>query len=335
MRAPSFWQNRGVISTLLLPASQVYGWAGRRLRARVQPREAGLPVICIGNLVAGGAGKTPLALAVIGLLKQRGIAAHAITRGYGGSMSGPLRVDPARHGADAVGDEALLLARSAPTWVAHDRVAGARAARAAGAQVVVLDDGYQNPSLKKDFSILAVDGGYGFGNGQIIPAGPLREGVGDGLARADLVVVMGEDRVGLMQQLPPLLAAPHGAPAALLQARVQPSDPDHRLEGRRLLAFAGIARPEKFFASLRAAGASILMQETFGDHHRFTENELAILQQRAGELKAELITTEKDHVRLPKRWRDRVGALAIEVVWDDADALSAVLHAFLTRHGLA
>ncbi len=332
MRAPSFWQTRGLAARLLWPASRAYDWAGRWSRGRVRPQTAGLPVICVGNLVAGGAGKTPLALSLLHMLARRGLAAHAITRGYGGREAGPLRVDPERHHPLEVGDEALLLARAAPTWVARDRVAGARAARAAGAQLVVLDDGYQNPHLKKDLAVLVVDGGYGFGNGEVIPAGPLRETVAAGLARADLIVVLGEDRVGLSQQIPRLFTA--GDMPPLLHAEIRPHDPDRRLEGRRLLAFAGIARPEKFFASLRGLGASIAEQKAFGDHHRFTDAELADLEQRAAALEAALITTEKDWVRLPPSLRSRVARLAVEVEWQEPAALGRLLDAFLAGHDL-
>ncbi len=174
MRAPEFWQSDGALARLLAPLGAAYGLAGRLRRARARPAACGVPVVCIGNLVAGGAGKTPVALAVAGRLQDQGRAVQLLTRGYGGRARGPLRVEPGRQGAAEVGDEALLLAARAPTWVARDRAAGAAAAVAAGAEVLVMDDGFQNPALAKDLSLLVVDGASGFGNGRVMPAGPAR-----------------------------------------------------------------------------------------------------------------------------------------------------------------
>jgi tetraacyldisaccharide 4'-kinase len=203
VRAPEFWTEDGALARTLAPLAAAYAGAGCLRRALARPVAVSVPVVCVGNLVTGGAGKTPVVLALLGALRQRGETPHALTRGYGGREAGPLRVDPARHDAARVGDEALLLARAAPTWVARDRPAGAKAAVAAGASLVVMDDGFQNPSLQKDLSILVVDGRYGFGNGRVVPAGPLREPLAWGLARADAVVVVGEAR----EDLEPTLGA--------------------------------------------------------------------------------------------------------------------------------
>jgi tetraacyldisaccharide 4'-kinase len=257
-----------------------------------------------------------VALALIEALASRGIAVHALTRGHGGREAGPLRVDPARHGASDVGDEALLLAAQAPCWVARDRAAGARAAVAAGAGALVMDDGFQNPSLIKDLSLVVVDGAAGFGNGFRIPAGPLREPVARGLARADALVLLGEDRTGVGG-----LAA--GRP--VLHARLEPADDAGDLAGRDVLAFAGIGRPEKFFATLEALGARLVERVAFPDHHPFRPEEVARLLERAGRAGALPVTTAKDAVRLPPEARAAVRILPVRAVWQDAAALGALL----------
>jgi tetraacyldisaccharide 4'-kinase len=317
MRAPEFWEDDGALATLLGPLGAGYDLAGRLRRALVRPARAPVPVVCVGNLVAGGAGKTPLAIAVLSALAARGIEAHALTRGYGGSAAGPLRVDPARHGASHVGDEALLLARAAPTWVARDRVAGASAATAAGARAIVMDDGFQNPTLAKDLSILAVDGGYGFGNARVMPAGPLRETLAAGLSRADAAVILGEDRHGLGARLAGILP--------VLHADLVPGPEGKEFAGQRVLAFAGIARPEKFFATLEALDAKIVARKAFPDHHPYTAAEIQAQLDRAGALDARPVTTEKDAVRLPPATDDEVRVLSVAVSWRDPAAMNALL----------
>ncbi|WP_448190603.1 tetraacyldisaccharide 4'-kinase [Azospirillum sp. sgz301742] len=315
MKTPAFWYRpAGPAARLLAPIGALYGLAGRWRFSRTTPQQAGVPVLCVGNLVAGGAGKTPVAISIIEALTARGIAVHALTRGHGGSESGPLAIDPARHGAADVGDEALLLARHAPTWVARDRAAGARAAVNAGAQAIVMDDGFQNPGLAKDVSVLVVDGAAGFGNGLLIPAGPLREPVTRGLARADSVVVMGEDRAGIAARV---------APLPVLHARIEPEVAT--LAGQRLLAFAGIGRPEKFFATLRGLGAELVDTAAFADHHRYSADEVRQLIARADALTATPMTTTKDAVRLPDALRDRVRTLPVRATWADPAALDALL----------
>ncbi len=315
MRAPAFWSGPSLLSDLLMPAGDLYAAAGWLRQRLIRPQRAPVPVICIGNLVAGGAGKTPTARALLERLTAGGHRPAALLRGYGGRLAGPVRVKPERHDAHAVGDEALLLARAAPTWVARDRVAGARAAAAAGAELVVMDDGFQNPSLAKDLSLLVLDGESGLGNGRVIPAGPLREPSGRGFARADALVILGDDRHGLAVRAP-------GTP--VLFARLEPSD-GADLAGRRLLAFAGIGRPSKFFATLERLGAELVATAAFADHHRYTAAELEALQGRAVQQAATLITTEKDAVRLPDAWRQRVEVLPVELVFDRPGRLDALL----------
>lgn len=323
LKTPGFWYRpAGPRAWLLAPIGALYGWLTRCRLAVVRPQRAGVPVVCIGNLVAGGAGKTPVAIAVAEALAGRGRTVHFLTRGHGGTQRGPLAVDPARHTAADVGDEALLLAERAPTWVARDRAAGARAAAAAGAQVVVMDDGFQNPHLAKDLSLVVVDGSAGFGNGFQVPAGPLREPVARGLARADAVVVVGDDRAGIAARV---------APLGVLHARLQPDDTG--LSGRRVLAFAGIGRPEKFFATLRDVGADPVQTVAFADHYPYTAEEVRHLLERAETAQAIAVTTTKDAVRLPPTLRDRVRTLPVRAVWTDGEALDTLLDRLFIEGG--
>jgi tetraacyldisaccharide 4'-kinase len=311
---PEFWSRPGLVPKLLQPLALAYGAAGAARRTWTAPFHAAVPVICVGNLVVGGAGKTPVVESLARILAARGRLPHILSRGYGGTETGPMAVDAARHRAAEIGDEPLLLARAAPVWVARDRVAGAKAAIAAGASCILLDDGYQNPSLGKDLSLLVIDGAYGFGNGHVLPAGPLRESVRSGLARADAIVLLGEDRHGLGAVLPkPVLHA------GLVALNAQ------EFAGRDVVAFAGIGRPEKFFASLEAAHATLSARRAFPDHHPYRESELRHLAEKARAAGAILVTTEKDWVRLSPAWQTRVQTLRVEITWRDRDALDRLL----------
>jgi tetraacyldisaccharide 4'-kinase len=311
--APAFWgEPAGIAANLLLPVGVVWDSIGRLRQALSLPYHAPVPVICIGNLVAGGAGKTPVALALATRLVDRGCDAHLVTRGYGGRLGGPLQVDPARHDAIAIGDEALLLAARAPCWVARDRAAGVRAAVAAGAEIVLLDDGFQNPAVRKTLSLLVVDAAYGFGNRQVIPAGPLRENLIRGLARAHGIVLLGAgagyvDHPGFGTELP------------VFRAKLEPVRGE-RLKGSHLLAFAGIGRPEKFFASLKRLGAVLVGTRAFPDHHRYRAHQIAKLQREAEQAGASLVTTAKDIVRVPPAARAGIEVLEVEIRWDDPEA---------------
>lgn len=322
MRSPAFW-TRGRASTparLLSPAGWVWQRVSDLRRAAARPWTAPVPVLCVGNLTAGGAGKTPVVLALLARLRDRGRRPHALSRGYGGRERGPLQVDPERHTAAAVGDEPLLLAAVAPAWVARNRVAGARAAIAAGADCVVLDDGFQNPHLAKTVSLIVVDGGAGFGNGRVIPGGPLRETIASGLARADAVVMVGEDRAGVRARVE--AAAPR---CPVLPARLEPADEARWLAGQRVLAFAGIGLPAKFFATLRALGAELVATRSFPDHHPYTPDEIMTLCEAAQAAGALPVTTEKDAVRLPPAARAMVRTAPVTLAFDDEAGLDAVL----------
>src|SRR5437762_5514116 len=266
MRAPEFWHEPpGLAAGLLAPAGAAWDLAGRLRRAVARPYRAPVPVLCVGNLVAGGSGKTPVTLSLARLFAERGIAVHVVTRGYRGKAAGPVQVDPARHDADAVGDEALLLAAVAPCWVAKDRAPGIAAAVKAGAEAILLDDGFQNPSVAKDLSLVVVDAEYGLGNGRVMPAGPLREPVAAGLARADALVLIGDA---------PIPSELSSVSCPVLRAAVEPVNGE-RFRNARIVAFAGIGRPEKFFATVRRLGAQLAATQSFPDHHPYRPDEIA------------------------------------------------------------
>ncbi len=312
-QAPEFWNRTGLLSDVLLPFAWGHAGLSAARRALSHGKRVSVPVLCVGNLVAGGAGKTPVVLSLAQLLTAAGHRPHLLSRGYGGSLAGPLQVDPARHSAAEVGDEPLLLAGAAPTWIGRDRVASAAAAIAHGADALLLDDGFQNPSLRQDLALIVVDGEYGFGNGRVIPAGPLREPVPTGLARAQAVVVIGRAKSNL----------PLGG-AKRLNAQLVAPDAE-ALRGKRLIAFAGIGRPQKFFVTLAELGAMLVMERSFPDHHPYQEAELDRLADDAAREDATLITTEKDWVRLTPAWRARVAALKVAVHWEDRGAVLALL----------
>ncbi len=330
MRAPDFWQSGGALSALLAPVGCLYALGGRLRHAIAAPRSAAMPVICVGNIVAGGAGKTPVVLSLGAKLAARPALAgrvHVLTRGYGGELSGPVRVDPLVHDAWKVGDEPLLLARTLPTWVARDRISGAAAAISAGATLLILDDGLQNPGLLKDLSFVVIDGGAGFGNGRVIPAGPLREPIDDGLARADGVIIVGDDRTGAAQRIATLRPE-----LPILPARLVPTpDSAAALAGKPLVAFAGIGRPEKFFESLRMLGCDLKATRSFGDHHPYSAKDANALIALAGEHEARLVTTAKDAVRWPGDAERKPLVLDVEIAWGDEIALDLLLAAKLAR----
>jgi tetraacyldisaccharide 4'-kinase len=322
MRAPEFWHTDSVVSRLLAPLGDVYAWAVARRLADAEPYRPALPVICVGNIVTGGAGKTPVCMALVERLRQRGRQPHILTRGYGGTEVGPRAVDRVRHDAARVGDEALLLAGCAPTWVARWRPDGAVAATEMGADVLVMDDGFQNASIVKDLSLVVVDGGYGFGNGRVMPAGPCREAIRAGLKRADAIVLIGDDRSG---------AACWFGDLPVLRARLVPGPEAEAMRGRKVLAFAGIGRPAKFFDTLEACGAELVGAHSFPDHHPYTRSELEELAAEASRAGALLATTAKDAVRVPGDLRDGLAVLTIRLAWDTPEMLDTLLDRVVSR----
>ena len=328
LSTPRWWYQRSgrhgrVTRTLLKPASWLWAAATARRISGTPGEDVGVPVISIGNLTVGGSGKTPVAREVLRLLRVSGVKAHGVSRGYGGRIDGPVRVDPAVHTAADVGDEPLMLAGEAPMWVARHRVAGARAAVAAGAQALVLDDGHQNPALKKTLSLIVVDGEtrgdeWPFGDGSVFPSGPMREPLKAGLARAHGVVVL----------LP--ADAPEADPELLLLfgtlpvfiARLEPLAPPP--EGPQV-GFAGIAKPWKVERALKAAGCDVKDFAPFPDHADYRTEDLDFLADRADLFDAGLVTTEKDWVRLPPQWRARVTAWPVVARFEDEGSFAALL----------
>jgi tetraacyldisaccharide 4'-kinase len=309
MRAPDFWKSRGMLARLLSPLGRLYGASVAWKAKSARPFDSGIPVICIGNLTAGGSGKTPVAIAVADILRQRGQKPFFLTRGYGGSEKGPALASRA-HSAVVMGDEALLLARSAQTVVARDRASGARLAKEKGATALVMDDGHQNFGLRKTLSLVVVDAETGFGNGCMIPAGPLREPVRQGLARADAVVLVGDGAPDLQGLNGPVLRAHLVADAT-------------SFTDKPVFAFAGIGRPEKFVASLKSAGAQVMGSCFFADHHPYDDAEIDQLKMIAGD--ATLVTTEKDFVRLTTAQREGIRVLKVAVRFDEPTALDRLL----------
>lgn len=332
MRAPGFYFRRpGLASFILLPFGMIYG-AVATWRMALSGARAGVPVICIGNPTLGGAGKTPAAIAIAHILAAMGEKPFFLSRGYGGHDAGPVTVDAASHSAAQVGDEPLLLAQHFPAVVARDRAAGARLAAAEGASVIVMDDGFQNPSLEKDCSLLVIDGETGVGNGDVFPAGPLRAPLGAQLARAQGIVRVGS---GDMSRAVEERAHVKGLPvfaARLLPAPEAAAD----LKGKKVSAFAGIGRPEKFFATLRALGADVKETRGFGDHHRFSAAEARDLVAAAKARELTLVTTEKDLARMQNEpslaeLAAAAKTLPVQMRFENEDGLRRLLERALKR----
>ena len=326
---PKFWRPQPsgmafILSLLLAPVGLLYALIVTIRLALSRPKPTGSILICIGNAVVGGTGKTPVCLALGNHAKKEGINIHYLTRGYGGALEGPVLVDPNRHTANDVGDEALLLATVAPTWVAKSRGDGAARAAAEGAELIVMDDGLQNPSVRKTYTLLVVDGSFGFGNGLPIPAGPLREFRGCALARSDRCLIVGEDRnsvvAGIEEKLP------------VSRLELRPVDDLSSLAGMNLVAFAGIGHPEKFFDTLRKAGLAVQETAGFSDHHVYNEAELALLQRLAERHQAVLVTTTKDFVRLPDDFKAKVRTIEVEPCFTDGSDWATILDEAMT-HG--
>lgn len=327
MRAPEFWGPGGArhpATLALAPLSLIYRGIDAIRTMLIEPTHGTVPIICVGNIVAGGAGKTPTALALAQLAHDLGGTPHFLTRGYGGRARGPLRVDPRRHTAPDVGDEALLLAAEAPTWKSPDRVAGAAAAARGGAGLVIMDDGLQNHALVKDLSFIVIDGGFGFGNGRVVPAGPLREPASRGLARADAIIMIGPDRIGLADTL-------QGVARPIFEAELVPGPEAIGFRDRPLVAFAGIGRPAKFFETLEAIGAIVVERYGFPDHHRYTPDEIKRLCEAASLHGGRPVTTAKDYVRLPPEARLMVEVLSVQLEWRNPMALRALVAPLVER----
>jgi tetraacyldisaccharide 4'-kinase len=330
MREPAFWRSGGAAAHMLAPVALIYRTIAD-LRLRSEGSYAGVPVLCVGNLTLGGAGKTPTALILAKLLLARSLKPFFLTRGYGGQHGGPLRVQ-AGHTSRDVGDEALILARLAPTIVARDRVAGAAAAVKGGASVIVMDDGFQNPSLAKNFSLIVVDGERGVGNGRVFPAGPLRASLKAQLAKTNAMLVVGTVSSATRQ----LMNRAKATSVPVLTGQLVPdATAVMDLRGKKILAYAGIGDPQKFFATLVANGINVRQTRGFSDHHPFTAKEAAELIAAARTDGLTLVTTEKDIARMRgdealARLADTSAVLPVTMAFDDEAALKRdVLDKFL------
>ncbi|NOX39401.1 MAG: tetraacyldisaccharide 4'-kinase [Alphaproteobacteria bacterium] len=327
MIEPAFWQNppkrAGIYAVVLSPLSAIW-WMLTTYRMKNGPwHKLGVPVICVGNINLGGTGKTPTVIALAERLRDWGLKPHVVSRGYGGSLQGPVQVNERKHKAAETGDEPLLLAAFCPTWVARDRHAGAKAAIAAGADVILLDDGFQNPTLAKDISIVVVDAVAGFGNGRVFPAGPLREPASEGLKRADVILVIGGDKAQARFQT----NWPTSAAAPIVRAELAPLETGMEWKGMKVLAFAGIGRPAKFFATVRALGANIIQTEALSDHQPLTLPLMRRLEADSFFKGAQMVTTEKDATRLPEAFKLRVLTVPVRLSVKDWSAIDAALAA--------
>lgn len=306
MKAPFFWyQPKSFYSTILSPLSWLYERAAKIHRISCKPQKFSIPLLSIGNITSGGAGKTPIAIALGDLLQKRGFKVHFVTRGYGGKVIGPLKVDPSVHQASMVGDEPLLLAQQAPTWVAKDRPKGVEKAIESGAEVIILDDAHQTHRLFKDISFVIVDFTQGFGNECVIPAGPLRENLKEGLERADAVIGIGEEESKKFSGKPFFRAK------SIFKSLSFPSN--------RVVGFCGLGFPEKFYKSLQKEGFTLLATESFPDHYVYKEKDLIHLQSLAKRHQAILVTTRKDWVKIPPSWHSYIYVLDLKIQFEDPE----------------
>ena len=322
MREPAFWHRPSSWkSHLLRPLGALYGAVAAK-RLRQNGLDAGVPVLCVGNYHVGGAGKTPTVKALAAVLRDLGELPVVLSRGYGGRLRGPVKVDPARHAASDVGDEPLMLAATLPVVIARDRVEGVALAKAQGASVILMDDGFQNPAVLKDASLIVIDSRRGLGNGLVIPAGPLRAPLPPQLARTDALIVVGD---GAAARTVAAELAAQGKP--VLSAHLKPDDASiAALRGKRVLAFAGIGDPVRFFDTLRSSGIELAGERAFADHHAFTKGEIEDLVAEAKRDALTPVTTEKDLARLRIKgeipsWAQAIVPFAVTLEFEDAASL--------------
>lgn len=308
LKSPNFWRNKGnTVSKVLGPISKLYYYASSLRYNSVTPERAAVPVICAGNITLGGAGKTPTVALVCQILNKHGFNPNIISGGYGGYLKNVVKVDPAKHYYLQVGDEALLSSLVAPTWVGKNRVKAAKAAELSGADVLVMDDGFQNNSLEKDFKILVIDSGQAFGNEMLFPAGPLRESVKSGVKKSDVVLIIGEKNDTIEEKVLEIRSN-----IKIYYAKIKAIN-NIQTENNKVLGFCGIGYPEKFRKTLKECGFDIVDFVSFADHHPYTITEIQKLIRAAEKLNATLVTTQKDYVKVPDVFRPRLQVVEISL----------------------
>ena len=325
LKAPKFWYQKKdtIFSQVLYPFSLLFR-LGTKIRNLIShTHKSSLPIICIGNIVIGGAGKTPVALKIGKMLTEAGYKPHFISKGYAGIIKSNTLVEP-WHSPKSVGDEPLLLSEIAPTWIGINRNNSIKLARNKGGDCIIMDDGFQNPTIHKDYSIIVINSSQEFGNRRVIPAGPLRESIKRGMSRTNLVVIIGERNKNLEKLIPSHIP--------IITSQFNINNENKIFKGQKITAFAGIAYPEKFFESLKKQGAKIVKEITYPDHHIFDENDLLNLAEIANITQSILVSTQKDFVRIPKSYRSLVNTLEGEIVFDNEDLVKEILSNVIENH---
>lgn len=319
-KAPSFWHQPSLLGTLLSPLGRAYGAISALMQSQAVAFRASVPVFCVGGAVLGGAGKTPVAAALAFMCKELGETPHMLSRGYGANIEGSLRVDSTLHTAEQVGDEPLLLARVAPTWVSPQRATSARLAMNDGATVLIMDDGLQHGGIVRDTSFLVIDTDYMLGNGQIFPAGPLREKFVDTLEKSHAIIALGNAPLRL-----PEACVQAAKKLPVFRANTTPTAAWEAMRNQHVFAFAGLARNEKFFRMCAAAGMQVVDSVSFPDHHPYTRAEAKMMIRRAELLGAIPVTTEKDAVKLHPEERAKITVLPLGLVWENAQSVATFI----------
>ncbi len=318
LKAPKFWylKKDTILSNSLYPLSLLFRF-GTKIRNLVSKKnKSPLPTICVGNIVVGGAGKTPVALKIGELLITSGYKPHFISKGYAGLTKISTLVQ-SWHSATSVGDESILLSEVAPTWVGNDRIKSSILAKNQGGDCLIMDDGFQNPSIQKDFSIIVINSEQEFGNRRVMPSGPLRESINRGLSRTNLVIVIGNPSKEIKKIVPDHIP--------IIESKFEIKKENKSFKGQKIVAFAGIAYPEKFFNSLKVQGANIIKEISYPDHHIYNENDMLSLVETANKTQSILVSTKKDYVRIPKSYRSLVNTLEGEIIFKDEQLLREIL----------
>ena len=325
LKAPKFWylKKDTYLSRLLYPMSLLFRLGTKIRNLTSNTKKSSLPIICIGNIVIGGAGKTPVALKIGRILTTAGYNPHFISKGYAGIIKNNTLVEP-WHSPKSVGDESLLLSAVCPTWIGINRNQSVKLAASKGGNCIIMDDGFQNPTIHKDLSIIVINASQEFGNKRVIPSGPLRESINRGLSRTNLVVIIGEATPYLKKIIPDYIP--------IVTAKFNINNENKIFKGQKITAFAGIAYPEKFFTSLREQGAIILKEITYPDHHIYDENDLLSLAETANKTRSILVTTQKDFVRVPKSYRSLVNTLQGEIIFENEELIKEILTNVIENH---